>query len=202
MTTTAALHSSQAGLSVAPSFGKDDAMTLIIRNSTDADTAALAAIYQEAVRTGTASFELEPPTTEEFGRRRQAVLAGGYPYLCAELDGQPVGYAYASTYRARPGYRFTVENSVYVAAGLRGHGIGRALMPALVARCEAAGYRIIVAVIGDTANTASIALHAANGFTHAGALPGVGWKLGRWLDSVLMVRPLGPGMSEPPPPGR
>jgi L-amino acid N-acyltransferase YncA len=177
-------------------------MSTIIRDSTDADIPALAAIYQEAVRTGTASFELDPPSIEEFARRRATILAGGFPYLTAELDGIPVGYSYASTYRPRPGYRFTAENSVYVAPNMRGRGIGRALLPVLIQRCEDMGLRIIVAVIGDTQNTASIALHTACGFTHAGTLPGVGWKLGRWLDSVMMVRPLGPGMSEPPPPGR
>ena len=177
-------------------------MSTIIRDSTDADIPALAAIYQEAVRTGTASFELNPPSIEEFARRRATVLAGGFPYLTAELDGVPVGYSYAGTYRPRPGYRFTAENSVYVAPDLRGRGIGRALLPVLIQRCEDMGLRIIVAVIGDTQNKASIALHTACGFTHAGTLPGVGWKFGRWLDSVMMVRPLGPGMSEPPPPGR
>lgn len=177
-------------------------MTLRIRDSQDEDVPALAAIYQHAVRTGTASFELDPPSVEEFARRRRTVLDGGFPYLAAELDGQAVGYAYASVYRPRPGYRFTVENSVYVAPGLQGRGIGKALLPALVARCEAAGFRLIIAVIGDSANLASIALHRASGFTHAGTLPGVGWKLGRWLDTVLMVRPLGPGTAEPPPPGR
>jgi phosphinothricin acetyltransferase len=177
-------------------------MNIIVRDSRDADVAAIAPIYQHAVRTGTASFELEPPSTEEFGRRRAAVLAGGFPYLVAELDGTPVGYAYASTYRPRPGYRFTVENSVYVREDKQGRGVGKALLPALVARCEAAGFRIMVAVIGDSANHGSINLHRACGFSHAGTLPGVGWKLGQWLDSVMMVRPLGPGMSEPPPPGR
>ena len=177
-------------------------MKPIIRDSTDADVSAIAAIYQHSVRTGTASFELDPPTTEEFARRRQAVLASGFPYLVAELDGQTVGYAYASTYRPRPGYRFTVENSVYVAPGLQGRGIGKALLPVLIDRCEEAGFRIMIAVIGDTQNAASIALHAACGFHHIGTLPGVGWKLGRWLDSVLMVRQLGAGTSEPPPPGR
>ncbi len=173
-------------------------MSPIIRDSADADIPALAAIYQDAVRTGTASFELDPPSTEEFARRRAAVLAGGFPYLTAELDGRPVGYTYAGTYRPRPGYRYTAENSVYVDPALRGRGIGRALLPVLIDRCEAMGLRIIVAVIGDTQNHASIALHAACGFTHAGTLPGVGWKFGRWLDSVMMVRPLGPGMTAPP----
>lgn len=177
-------------------------MNPIIRDSVDADIPALAAIYQDAVRTGTASFELDPPSTEEFAARRAGILAAGFPYLTAELDGTPVGYAYASTYRGRPGYRFTTENSVYVAPNMRGRGVGRALLPVLVARCEAMGLRIMVAVIGDTQNKASIALHAACGFSHAGTLPAVGWKHGRWLDSVLMVRPLGVGSSEPPPDGR
>lgn len=173
-------------------------MTVIVRDSRDSDVPALAAIYQHAVRTGTASFELDPPSTEEFGRRRQAVLDGGFPYLTAEIDGQPVGYAYASTYRARPGYRFTVENSVYVDPSRQGLGIGKAMLPVLVARCEALGFRLMIAVIGDTANAASIGLHRSCGFAHVGVLPAIGWKFGRWLDSVLMSRPLGDGAGTPP----
>lgn len=177
-------------------------MSIIVRDSTDADVPALAAIYQHSVRTGTASFELDPPTTEEFARRRASILAGGYPYLAAEADGEPVGYSYAGTYRPRPGYRFTVENSVYVRADQRGRGIGKALLPVLIDRCERAGFRLMIAVIGDTANHASINLHRACGFAHAGTLPNVGWKFDRWLDSVLMTRPLGLGASTPAPPGR
>ncbi len=173
-------------------------MNIIVRDSEVSDIPAIAAIYQHAVRTGTASFELEPPTTQEFANRREGVLAGGFPYLVAELDGIPVGYAYASTYRARPGYRFTVENSVYVAPGQQGNGIGKALLPVLIARCEALGFRLMVAVIGDSANHASINLHRACGFTHAGMLPAIGWKFDRWLDSVLMTRPLGAGADMPP----
>ncbi|MFI4982077.1 MAG: GNAT family N-acetyltransferase [Nevskiales bacterium] len=173
-------------------------MNITIRGSTTADLPAITAIYDHAVRFGTASFELDPPDATEMGRRREAILASGYPHLVAELDGAIVGYSYAGPYRPRPAYRFTVEDSVYVAPDMQGRGIGRALLPALLQRCEANGYRIMIAVIGDTANTASIALHTAFGFRRAGVLPAVGWKHGRWLDSVMMVRPLGPGATTPP----
>ena len=166
-------------------------MNTIIRDVVDSDMPALAGIYAHSVRFGTASFELEPPSLEEFTRRRDNLVRAGFPYLAAERDGEPVGYAYASTYRPRPGYRFTVENSVYVAPGRQGLGIGKTLLSALVARCEAGGWRTIIAVIGDSANIASITLHAACGFRHAGMLPNVGWKHERWLDSVLMVREIG-----------
>ena len=174
-------------------------MTIIVRDSHPSDLPALAAIYAHAVRTGTASFELEPPDLAEFTRRHDAIRAAGFPYLvAAPQDGTPIGYAYVSTYRPRPAYRFTVENSVYVAPGQQGRGVGSALLPVLIERCEVAGTRIIIAVIGDTANRPSIALHARHGFTHAGTLPGVGWKHETWLDTVLMVRPLGPGTTVPP----
>lgn len=173
-------------------------MSTIIRDSTEADLAVITAIYAHAVQTGVASFELEAPNIAEIARRRGAILAGGFPYLVAERDGAIAGYSYASTYRARPAYRFSVENTVYVAPAQHGHGIGRALLTALIARCEAAGYRLMVAVIGDSANTASIGLHAALGFSHAGLLPNVGWKQQRWLDAVLMTRPLGLGPTAPP----
>lgn len=177
-------------------------MQLRIRNSTTDDIPAIRAIYAHAVQYGVASFELEPPDTAEIVRRREAVLAGGYPHIVAENVGKVVGYAYAGPYRPRPAYRFTVENSIYVSADAQRKGVGRALLPALIERCEAAGFRLMVAVIGDSANLPSINLHAAFGFSHAGLLPAVGWKHGRWLDSVLMVRPLGSGASEPPPPNR
>jgi phosphinothricin acetyltransferase len=185
-----------------PQHGQISRMNMIIRDSTDSDTAGISAIYQHAVRTGTASFELDPPSLAEMAQRREAIVSKGFPYLIAEIDGKVAGYAYASIYRARPGYRFTVENSVYVDPARQGLGIGKNLLTELVARCEADGYRLIVAVIGDTDNKASIGMHLACGFTHAGLLPGVGWKLGRWLDSVLMVRALGPGQSTPPPDGK
>jgi phosphinothricin acetyltransferase len=175
-------------------------MPTIIRDSREDDVPAITAIYAHAVRHGLASFELDPPDQSEMARRRQAVLAAGYPHLIAEHDGL-AGYAYASAYRPRPAYRFSVENSVYVAPGRQRQRIGHALLEALIARCETAGFRLMVAVIGDSANHASIGLHAAHGFTRAGLLPAVGWKHGRWVDSVLMTRPLGDGATAPPPPG-
>ena len=173
-------------------------MPCIIRDSADRDLPAMTAIYAHAVRHGLASFELEPPDLAEMTRRRAAILVGGFPYLVAEADGRVAGYAYAGAYRSRPAYRFAVENSVYVAPDQHKAGIGRALLGALIERCTLAGFRIMVAVIGDSGNLASIRLHAACGFDHAGVLPGVGWKHGRWVDSVLMTRPLGAGISSAP----
>jgi phosphinothricin acetyltransferase len=173
-----------------------------IRDSRDTDIPALTAIYGHAVRHGNASFELQPPNEAEMARRRRSLLTGGYPYLVAEHGGVVAGYTYASAYRPRPAYRFSVENSVYVAPHLHRLGLGHALLAALIDRCEAAGFRLMVAVIGDSANNPSIRLHQAHGFTHAGLLPAIGWKHGQWLDSVLMTRPLGLGATEPPRPGR
>ncbi len=173
-------------------------MPITIRDSRPSDVPAICAIYGESVRNGVASFEIEPPDEAEIARRRDGILAGGFPYIVAEDDGKIVGYSYAGPYRPRPAYRFTVENSVYVAPNQLRKGIGRALLPALIASCETAGFRLMVAVIGDSANHASIALHAAFGFQHAGLLPSVGWKHGQWLDSVLMTRQLGPGATTPP----
>lgn len=167
--------------------------TLIIRASTDRDLETIATIYAHHVLHGLASFEEVPPDLAEMQRRRAELLDRGLPYLSAELDGALVGYAYAGLYRPRSGYRFTVEDSIYVAADAPRRGIGRALLSDVVARCAALGYRQMVAVIGDTGNTPSIALHAALGFRVVGTLPSVGFKLGRWVDSVFMQRPLGPG---------
>jgi L-amino acid N-acyltransferase YncA len=172
---------------------------LSLRDSTEADVPAIARIYGHWVSHGVASFETEPPGAAEMARRRDAILAGGYPYLVAvDGAGAVLGYAYAGPYRARPAYRFTVENSIYVAPEAGRRGIGRLLLPALVERCTARGYRLMVAVIGDSANAGSIGLHATCGFAHAGLLPAVGWKHGRWVDSVLMTLPLGAGASAPP----
>jgi L-amino acid N-acyltransferase YncA len=170
---------------------------LEIRPSRPDDIPAIAAIYAHAVRFASASFELEPPSEEEMARRREALVSAGYPYLVAEAAGRVIGYAYAGAYRPRPAYASTVENSVYVAPDAQGRGAGRALLARLVAEAEALGFRQMIAVIGDSENRASIRLHAALGFAHAGTLRSVGWKHERWLDSVLMQRALGPGDGAP-----
>lgn len=172
---------------------------LIVREARAADMEAVQGIYAFHVRTGLATFEEIPPTVEVLAERRAAVVAAGMPYLIAELGGVVAGYSYATSYRPRPAYRFTVEDSVYVADGLYGRGIGAALLRALISRCEAGPWRQMVAVIGNSGNTASIALHTRAGFRLAGTLGAVGFKLGRWVDSVLMQRPLGLGDSMPPP---
>ncbi|MEW6123137.1 MAG: N-acetyltransferase family protein [Pseudomonadota bacterium] len=171
---------------------------MLIRPATPDDIPAIAAIYGEAVRTGTASFELEAPTADEMLRRQAAVIAGGYPYIVAlDADGTLLGYAYASAFRPRIAYRFTVENSVYVDPTAQGRGVGRALMDDLIARCEASGFRQMVAVIGGSDNLGSIALHRACGFYDVGVLTATGFKFGRWLDTVLMQRNLGEGDRTP-----
>ncbi len=170
-----------------------------IRDCLADDIPAIAAIYGHWVTHGLASFELDPPDPAEMARRRQAVLEGGYPYLVAEGEGGRVlGYAYASAYRTRPAYRFAVEDSIYVAPDAGRAGIGSALLGALIAACTGRGFRLMVAVIGDSGNAASIGLHARAGFAHAGLLPAIGWKHGRWVDSVLMTRPLGQGAGSAP----
>ena len=173
-------------------------MSTSIRPATPADIPAITRIYAHAVRYGTASFELEPPDEAEMMRRMRALFDGGYPYLVAEAEGAVAGYAYAGPYRTRPAYRFSVENSVYVAPEAHRRGIGRLLLDALISECEARGYRLMIAVIGDSAQTASIELHRAAGFKLVGAFEGVGYKFDRWLDTVLMQRPLGKGSSAPP----
>jgi phosphinothricin acetyltransferase len=168
---------------------------LLIRPSQDTDLAAITEIYRLAVQTGTASFELEPPDLPEMARRWQSVAQAGLPWLTAERDGSVLGYAYAGPFRPRPAYRFCVENSIYVDTRARGQGVGAWLLAELMARCETWGARQMVAVIGDSANTASINLHKRQGFRHAGQVDHVGWKFGRWLDVVFMQRTLGQGAS-------
>lgn len=175
-----------------------DTAALTIRASRPEDIPAITAIYAPAVLTGTASFEYEPPGEAEMAKRREAILADGFPYLVAEKNGRILGYAYAGEYRPRPAYRFTVEDSIYVSPEAQGLGVGRALLSALIHECEALGLRQMIAVIGDTASAGSIALHASQGFTHAGRIEKIGWKAGRWLDQVLMQRALGPGGETPP----
>jgi phosphinothricin acetyltransferase len=164
-----------------------------------ADAENIAAIYAPHVTEGTASYEAVAPDAKEMACRIQALLDQGYPYLVAERDRQFLGYAYASAFRSRPGYRFTVENSIYIAPAAQGAGVGRALLRALIEVCGKAGYRRMVAVIGDGGNDGSMGLHRALGFTPAATVPGLGVKHGRWLDWVMMVRPLG-GADTPPPP--
>ena len=173
-------------------------MEISVRPSMERDLAAVTAIYADAVIHGTASFELEPPTEQEMHRRRAALIDGGYPYLVAEYDGAIAGYAYAGSYRTRPAYRFTVEDSVYVARSAQGQGVGRALLSALIEAAEARDFRLMVAVIGDKASTGSIRLHEALGFQPAGILEPIGYKHGRWLATVLMQRILGVGAATPP----
>src|SRR5262245_28887428 len=163
---------------------------MLIRPAQPHDIAAITPIYAHAVRHGTASFETEPPDDAEMARRQSALLAGGFPYLVAAVDGAVVGYAYAGPYRTRPAYRFTVEDSIYVALEAQRRGIGRALLDRLIAEATACGFQQMIAVIGDSAQHPSIALHAAFGFRHIGTLEAVGFKFGRWLDTVLMQRAL------------
>ncbi len=175
-------------------------MSLAVRDATPADLPGITALYAHHVRTGLASFETEPPDLAEMAARFEAVRGKGFPWLACEIDGRLAGFAYASHYRLRPAYRFTLEDSVYVHPELAGRGAGRALLGRLIERCEAIGCRQLVAVIGDSGNAASIGLHSALGFRIAGTLASIGFKHGRWVDSVLMQRPIGAGDSTAPGP--
>lgn len=174
---------------------------LVIRHAAAADMPAIQAIYAEQVLHGLATFEEEAPTADELLARRGAILNQGLPYLCAERDGRVIGYSYAAAHRPRPAYRYTVEDSVYVDERAQGQGVGRALLEAVIARCEDGPWRQMIAVIGDSSNAGSIALHRRLAFRHAGTLEAVGFKLGRWVDTVIMQRPLGPGGCIDPGPG-
>jgi phosphinothricin acetyltransferase len=173
------------------------ALAIELREAAERDFAAIAAIYAEHVRTGTATFEIEPPDPAEMVRRWREVRSRGLPYLVAVADAQVVGYAYAGPYRPRPAYRFTVEDSIYLRGDACGRGIGRSLLSQLIDDAERAGARQMIAVIGDAANAASIRVHAALGFRQIGVLKSVGNKFSRWLDVVLMQRTLGPGDGAP-----
>lgn len=174
--------------------------SVIVRDATDHDIPAVQHIYADHVLHGTGSFEEVPPSAPQMAMRWVDVHRLGLPYLVAELAGELVGYAYASAYRPRPAYRHTIEDSVYVARRHHRLGIGRTLLAALIARCEVGPWRQMIAVIGDSANTGSIVLHQHLGFRHAGTLENVGFKHGRWLDSVLMQRTLGQGAQVLPEP--
>lgn len=170
---------------------------LLIRPSRSPDLPAISAIYAHNVLHGTGTFELEAPDEAEMGRRREDVLGKGLPWLVAERDGEVLGYAYANHFRPRRAYRFCVEDSIYLHPHARGQGVGRLLLAELIGQCEARGARQMLAVIGDAGNAASIGVHRTLGFEHTGVLKAAGWKFDRWLDVVLMQRPLGLGDSEP-----
>ena len=172
---------------------------LLIRPSTTDDLPAITAVYAQAVLHGTGTFELDPPDQPEMARRRDDVLSKGLPWLVAQARGQVLGYAYANHFRPRRAYRFCLEDSIYLHPDARGQGVGRVLLAELLGRCEAAGARQMLAVIGDAANAGSIGVHAALGFEHTGVLKASGWKFDRWLDVLLMQRALGPGAALPAP---
>lgn len=171
---------------------------VIIRPATAQDIPAITAIFAHEVTHGTASWAYEPPDANEMLAKLQTLQGQGYPFLCAEVDGLVAGYSNASAYRPREGYRFLVEDSIYVDQQFRGRGIAKLLLGALIERCTEAGFRQMIAVIGDSDNTPSIALHQRLGFEQVGLLPNIGYKFDRWLDSVLMQRGLGDGAASAP----
>ena len=170
----------------------------LIRASRDEDVAAITAIYTHHVLHGTGTFEIDPPTAQDMAARRADVLAKGLPYLVAEEAGQVLGFAYCNWFKPRPAYRFSAEDSIYVADAARGRGLGRQLLEALAMQAEAAGVRKLLAVIGDSANAGSIGVHRAAGFTDVGVMRSVGWKFGAWRDIVLMEKTLGAGDTTSP----
>ena len=165
----------------------------LIRPSTPADLSAVTAIYGWNVAHGTGTFELDAPDAAEMARRRDDVLSNGLPWLVAERDGRVLGYAYANHFRPRRAYRFCLEDSIYLADEAKGQGLGKLLLTELLARCEAAGARQMLAVIGDSANAGSIGVHRALGFEQIGLLSAAGWKFERCLDVVMMQKSLGLG---------
>jgi phosphinothricin acetyltransferase len=183
---------------VANMRGRAPPASMIVRDAREPDMAAVQRIYEHNVLHGRASFEETPPTLPEMLERRRSVLGLGLPYLVAEVEGEIAGYSYATSYRPRPAYRFTVEDSVYVADSYHGRGIGAALLGALIERCSAGSWRQMLAIIGHSGNASSIAVHRRLGFEHVGTLKSVGFKLGTWTDTVLMQRALGAGDTAPP----
>lgn len=176
-----------------PSPAPKSSQGITLRPSIEADLPAIQAIYAAAVLHGTGTFETEVPVLSEMARRRSEVLGRNLPWLVAEVGGQVQGYAYANYFRPRMAYRFCVEDSIYLAPGSQGQGLGRLLLAELIARCEQAGARQMLAVIGDSQNLGSLGVHKALGFEHSGVLKSAGWKFGRWLDVVMMQRQLGQG---------
>ena len=170
----------------------------IIRPSSEADLPAITAIYGHHVLHSTGTFETQAPTAQDMATRRADVLTKGLPWLVAEHDGLVIGFAYGNWFKPRPAYRFSVEDSIYLAPGLHGKGLGRALLAELLARCESAGIRKVMAIIGDSDNVASVGVHLALGFTQVGKIDACGWKFGAWRDIVIMQKPLGLGDTQPP----
>ena len=171
----------------------------MIRPSRDEDIASITAIYAHHVLNGTGTFEIDPPSVADMTGRRADVLSKGLPYIVAEDAGQVIGYAYCTWFKPRPAYRFSAEDSIYLAPGVHGKGIGRALLAELAAQAERVGIRKLIAVIGDSSNAGSIGVHRSLGFEHVGILKSCGWKFDQWLDVVLMEKALGPGDSTPAP---
>ena len=170
----------------------------LIRASIDSDIAAITAIYRHHVLHGTGTFEIDPPTAEDMANRRNDVLAKGLPYLVATEGDAVLGFAYCNWFKPRPAYRFSAEDSIYLAPEAAGKGLGRALLAELILKAQAAGVRKLLAVIGDSANAGSIGVHRAAGFQPVGVLKSTGWKFNRWLDVVMMDRVVGAGDSTPP----
>ena len=170
----------------------------LIRPSSDADLPAITAIYAHHVLHGTGSFETEPPSVADMTTRRADVLSRGLPYLVVEQDGKIAGFAYGNWFKPRPAYRYSVEDSIYMAPDLQGKGLGRALLAELMARFEAVGIRKVMAIVGDSANTGSVGIHLALGFTQVGIVDSCGWKFGAWRDIVIMQKTLGVGNTQPP----
>lgn len=176
-------------------------MTVKIRPAEATDIAAITAIYAHAVNHGTATYELEPPSEQEMAARYQGLVTVGYPYLVAEVEGKVAGYAYAGPFRTRKAYRFMVEDSIYLAPEMQGRGIGKLLLRGLIEECTGLGFRQFTAVIGDGSDkSASVKLHAALGFEHAGILKGSGYKFGRWLDTYFMQLEMNGGTATQPSP--
>jgi L-amino acid N-acyltransferase YncA len=176
---------------------RDSAQNIVVRPSTEADVPAMIAIYSHHVQYGLGEYDMEPLHPDDIKRRRKSMLKRRLPHIVAELDGMIVGYAYAVPFRKRPAYRYTVKHSIYVHQDYLHCGVGRRLLPALIEACATAGYRQMIAYI-DRANLPSIELHGAHDFRQAGLLLSVGFKFGRWTDTILMQRALGPGASVPP----
>ena len=170
----------------------------LIRPSRDEDIPAITAIYGHHVLHSTGTFETEPPSVTDMVTRRADVLSKGLPYLVAEQDGKIVGFAYGNWFKPRPAYRFSVEDSIYLAPDLHGKGLGRALLAELLARLETVGIRKAMAVIGDSANEGSVGVHRSLGFTEVGTIASCGWKFGAWRDIVIMQKGIGAGDSAPP----